>query len=111
ASRNGATGVELDLEFSADGIPILMHDDTVDRTTNGSGPLSMMSFSELRRLDAAAKHRFRSKFVDEKIPTLEEAVKECIKLQLTIYFDVKGHPDEVHPTKLAHIIKDMQPMS
>ncbi|XP_038147367.1 glycerophosphodiester phosphodiesterase 1 isoform X2 [Cyprinodon tularosa] len=94
ASRNGATGVELDLEFSADGIPILMHDETVDRTTNGSGPLSKMSFSELRKLDAAAKHRLRSKFVGEKIPTLEEAVKKCIKLQLTIYFDVKGHPDE-----------------
>ncbi|XP_014885464.1 glycerophosphodiester phosphodiesterase 1 [Poecilia latipinna] len=94
ASRNGATGVELDLGFSADGVPILMHDDTVDRTTNGSGPLNKMSFSELRKLDASAKHRFRSKFVGEKIPTLEEAVEECIKLKLTIYFDVKGHPDE-----------------
>lgn len=42
----------------------------------------------------------RDKFAGEKIPTLEEAVEECIKLQLTIYFDVKGHPDEVTPTKL-----------
>ena len=39
---------------------------------------------------------FRDKFAGERIPTLEEAVEECIKLQLTIYFDVKGHPDEVH---------------
>ena len=59
ASKNGATGVELDLEFSSDGIPILMHDDTVDRTTNGSGPLSQMRYSELSKLDAAAKHRLR----------------------------------------------------
>uniref|UniRef100_A0A671QCW4 Glycerophosphodiester phosphodiesterase 1-like n=1 Tax=Sinocyclocheilus anshuiensis TaxID=1608454 RepID=A0A671QCW4_9TELE len=59
ASENGATGVELDLEFTADGVPILMHDDTVDRTTNGSGPLSKLLFSELRKLDAAAKHRLR----------------------------------------------------
>lgn len=51
--------MELDLEFTADGVPILMHDDTVDRTTNGSGPLSKLLFSELRKLDAAAKHRFR----------------------------------------------------
>ncbi|KAM9856716.1 glycerophosphodiester phosphodiesterase 1 [Aulostomus maculatus] len=94
ASKNGATGVELDLEFSADGIPILMHDDTVDRTTNGSGKLSQIRFSDLSQLDAAAKHRLRDKFAGEKIPTLEEAVEECIKLQLTIYFDVKGHPDE-----------------
>lgn len=94
ASKNGATGVELDLEFSADGVPILMHDETVDRTTNGSGPLSKMKLSELGKLDAAAKHRLRDKFAGEKIPTLEEAVQECIKLQFTIYFDVKGHPDE-----------------
>uniref|UniRef100_UPI0037E93A10 glycerophosphodiester phosphodiesterase 1 isoform X1 n=2 Tax=Semicossyphus pulcher TaxID=241346 RepID=UPI0037E93A10 len=94
ASKNGASGVELDLEFSADGVPILMHDDTVDRTTNGSGPLSKMRLSELGKLDAAGKHRLKDKFAGEKIPTLEEAVEECIKLQLTIYFDVKGHPDE-----------------
>ncbi|CAL1601786.1 unnamed protein product [Knipowitschia caucasica] len=94
ASQNGATGVELDLEFSADGVPILMHDDTVDRTTNGSGPLSKIRFADLRKLDAAAKHRLRSKYSGEKIPTLEEAVEECIRLQLTIYFDVKSHPDE-----------------
>lgn len=39
----------------------------------------------------------REKFAGEKIPTLEEAVEECLRLQLTIYFDVKGHPDEVLP--------------
>ncbi|KAF3687407.1 Glycerophosphodiester phosphodiesterase 1 [Channa argus] len=94
ASKNGATGVELDLEFSSDGVPILMHDETVDRTTNGSGPLTQMRLSDLRKLDAAYKHRLREKFTGEKIPTLQEAVEECIKLQLTIYFDVKGHPDE-----------------
>ncbi|KAM6932233.1 glycerophosphodiester phosphodiesterase 1-like [Lycodopsis pacificus] len=94
SSKNGATGVEFDLEFSADGVPMLMHDETVDRTTNGSGPISQMTLSDLVKLDAAAKHRLRDKFAGEKIPTLEQAVEECIKLQLTIYFDVKGHPDE-----------------
>lgn len=49
----------MDLEFSEDGIPILMHDETVDRTTNGSGSLRHMKYSELVKLDAAAKHRLR----------------------------------------------------
>ncbi|CAK6974566.1 glycerophosphodiester phosphodiesterase 1 [Scomber scombrus] len=113
ANKNGATGVELDLEFSADGVPILLHDDTVDRTTNGSGPLSQIRFSDLGKLDAAAKHRLREKFAGEKIPTLEEAVEECIRLQLTIYFDVKGHPDEVRPTKqtIQTRLDYMQPVS
>lgn len=47
----------MDLEFSADGVPILMHDETVERTTNGSGSLRHMKMSELVGLDAAAKHR------------------------------------------------------
>ncbi|XP_048870448.1 glycerophosphodiester phosphodiesterase 1 [Brienomyrus brachyistius] len=94
ASANGATGVELDLEFTADGIPVLMHDETVDRTTNGSGFLKNLNFADLSNLDAAARHRLREKFHGEKIPSLQEAVEECILHQLTIYFDVKGHPDE-----------------
>ncbi|XP_077575771.1 glycerophosphodiester phosphodiesterase 1 isoform X1 [Stigmatopora nigra] len=94
ARKNGASGVELDLEFSADGVAILMHDESVDRTTNGSGLLSQMKFADLGKLDAAAKHRLREKFAGEKIPTLTQAVDECIKLKLSIYFDVKGHPDK-----------------
>lgn len=49
--------MELDLEFTADGVPILMHDDTVERTTNGSGSLRDLTFDEIRRLNPAAKHR------------------------------------------------------
>uniref|UniRef100_A0A8D0L4N3 Glycerophosphodiester phosphodiesterase 1 n=1 Tax=Sphenodon punctatus TaxID=8508 RepID=A0A8D0L4N3_SPHPU len=80
AAENGATGVELDLEFSADGFPILMHDDTVDRTTDGSGSLQDLTFEEIRKFNPAAKHR--------------EAVMECMHYNLTIYFDVKGHANQ-----------------
>uniref|UniRef100_A0A8D3CFX6 GP-PDE domain-containing protein n=1 Tax=Scophthalmus maximus TaxID=52904 RepID=A0A8D3CFX6_SCOMX len=95
ASRNGATGVELDLSFTADGVPVLMHDETVDRTTNGSGPIGKLQIVQLRRLDAAAHHRLKEKFRGEKVPTLREAVEECMRHQLTIFFDVKGQPDKV----------------
>lgn len=59
AAENGATCVELDLEFSADGVPILMHDDTVERTTDGAGRLQDLTFEEIRKLNPAAKHRLR----------------------------------------------------
>ncbi|XP_073351177.1 glycerophosphodiester phosphodiesterase 1-like [Pagrus major] len=94
ASRNGATGVELDLSFTADGVPVLMHDETLDRTTNGSGPVSKVQFVQLKRLDAAVRHRLKDKFSGEKVPTLQEAVEECIRHQLTIFFDVKDQPDK-----------------
>uniref|UniRef100_A0AAX7VRR8 GP-PDE domain-containing protein n=1 Tax=Astatotilapia calliptera TaxID=8154 RepID=A0AAX7VRR8_ASTCA len=103
ASRNGATGVELDLSFTADGVPVLMHDETVDRTTNGSGPISKLQFVQLRRLNAAAHHRMKDRFNVEKVPTLQEAVEECIRHQLTIFFDVKGQPDMMRQTD-PHVI-------
>ncbi|XP_068434982.1 glycerophosphodiester phosphodiesterase 1-like [Clinocottus analis] len=100
ASRNGATGVELDLSFTADGVPILMHDDTVDRTTNGSGPVGNLQLAQLKKLDAAARHRLKDKFTGEKVPTLQEAVEECIRHQLTIFFDVEGQADKA--TSVLH---------
>ncbi|XP_075996661.1 glycerophosphodiester phosphodiesterase 1-like isoform X1 [Genypterus blacodes] len=94
AGRNGATAVELDLSFTADGVPVLMHDETVDRTTNGSGTLNRLQFVQLRRMDASARHRLNGRFSGEKVPTLQEAVEESIRQQLTIFFDVRGQPDQ-----------------
>uniref|UniRef100_A0A8C7KCT0 Glycerophosphodiester phosphodiesterase 1 n=1 Tax=Oncorhynchus kisutch TaxID=8019 RepID=A0A8C7KCT0_ONCKI len=90
ASRNGATGVELDLGFTADGEAVLMHDETVDRTTNGTGGGIN---NKCLFLFSVAKH-FQEKFKGEKVPTLQEAVEECINHQLTIFFDVKDQPDK-----------------
>ena len=49
-----AAFVETDLQLTADGVPVLMHDWTVDRTTNGNGPVWSMTFDELERLDAGS---------------------------------------------------------
>ncbi|KAL8175447.1 UNVERIFIED_CONTAM: Glycerophosphocholine phosphodiesterase [Gekko kuhli] len=94
AAENGATGVELDLEFTADGVPILMHDETVDRTTDGSGSLRDLAFAEVRKFNPAAKHRLWRDYRGEKIPTLKEAVLESMHHDLIIYFDVKGHANQ-----------------
>ncbi|CAK6444645.1 unnamed protein product [Pipistrellus nathusii] len=94
AAKNGATGVELDIEFTADGIPILMHDNTVDRTTDGTGRICDLTFEQIRKLNPAANHRLRNDFPNEKIPTLREGVVESLNQNLTIYFDVKGHANQ-----------------
>ncbi|KAJ6657569.1 hypothetical protein lerEdw1_002284 [Lerista edwardsae] len=94
AADNGATGVEIDLEFTADGIPILMHDETVDRTTDGSGSLRDLTFTEIRQFNPCAKHRLWRDYRGEKVPTLKEAVLESMHNNLIIYFDVKGHADQ-----------------
>ncbi|XP_018863759.1 glycerophosphodiester phosphodiesterase 1 isoform X1 [Parus major] len=71
-----------------------MHDDTVERTTDGAGRLRDLTFEEIRKLNPSAKHRLRSQFQDEKVPTLREAVVESMHHNLTIYFDVKGHANQ-----------------
>ncbi|XP_062999593.1 glycerophosphodiester phosphodiesterase 1 isoform X2 [Elgaria multicarinata webbii] len=95
AAENGATGVEIDLEFTADGIPILMHDDTVDRTTDGSGSLRDLTYAEIRQFNPAAKHKLWRDYRGERIPTLKEAVWESMHHDLIIYFDVKGHANQM----------------
>ena len=51
----GVDAIEIDAQASADGVPVLMHDLTVDRTTNGTGDVASLSFDELRALDAGGE--------------------------------------------------------
>ena len=73
AVRLGANAIELDVHLSADGVPVVIHDDTVDRTTNGRGAVAAIAARDLRRLDAGAW--FSSRFRGERVPTLEEALE------------------------------------
>jgi len=70
ALQQGAQAFELDTMLSADGIPVVIHDRTVDRTTNGFGKVDQLSTKKLRTLDAGST--FSPKFANEKIPLLEE---------------------------------------
>jgi glycerophosphoryl diester phosphodiesterase len=69
----GADGVELDVHLSADGVPVVIHDFTVDATTDGSGRVADMTLAQLKQLDAGSY--FDPAFAGERIPTLEEVLK------------------------------------
>ena len=68
----GVDGIEFDIHASADGVPVLIHDETLDRTTDGSGPVSALTFAQLRALDAGA--RYAAGYAGERIPALHEVV-------------------------------------
>lgn len=87
AIRLGADLIECDVHLSADGVPVIIHDDTVDRTTNGRGAVSALACARLRRLDAGAW--FSSRFRGERIPTLEEAL-ECARGRCGLNLEIKG---------------------
>lgn len=63
AAEQGADGVEFDVQLSADGCPVVIHDDTVERTTNGRGVVTALTLEQLKRLDTGQ---------GQQIPTLDE---------------------------------------
>ena len=75
AMAQGAAIVECDVHLSADGVPIVIHDERVDRTTDGSGEVSSLTLAELRRLDAGGW--LNGRFAGEHIPTLDETLELC----------------------------------
>lgn len=72
AEQQGADGIELDVHLSRDGIPVVIHDDRVDRTTNGVGAVAELRARELRSLDAG--RWFAPRFSGEKIPLLADVL-------------------------------------
>ncbi|GAL64865.1 glycerophosphodiester phosphodiesterase [Algibacter lectus] len=73
AIRLGAQMIEFDVQLTKDNILVIMHDDTVDRTTNGHGLVSKLTFEEIRKLDAGSWKS--AKYVGEKIPTLYDVLQ------------------------------------
>lgn len=68
----GADGIELDVHLSADGVPVVIHDETLERTTDGVGAVASATVEELRSLDAGGW--FDPHFAGTSLPTLEEAL-------------------------------------
>ncbi|HEY8768064.1 MAG TPA: glycerophosphodiester phosphodiesterase family protein [Dehalococcoidia bacterium] len=87
----GAEGIEIDVQASADWVPILMHDLTVDRTTNGSGEVAALSLAELRALDAGG----------EPVPTLAE-VLDLTQGRVLLIMEIKQPGIEEHIARVVH---------
>ena len=87
AKKLGFQWVEVDVKISGDLIPILLHDDTLERTTNGKGlPINFL-YEDLKKLDAGMF--FYNKPTKIFIPTLEEVVKFCLKNKIGINIELK----------------------
>jgi glycerophosphoryl diester phosphodiesterase len=91
AIRQGADAIELDAKLCADGEVVILHDQTVNRTTNGTGDISQLPLAEIKKLDAGSY--FDSAFRGEPIPTLAEVFETVgqrtyINVELTNYASV-----------------------
>jgi glycerophosphoryl diester phosphodiesterase len=104
----GADGMEMDLQLTRDGAVVVIHDDTLDRTTDGRGRVTDLSLAEIKRADAGVK--FGSAYHGERVPTLTEVIdlvktsgNDRVRLNLEIKFGEgrEGTPADLEERILA----------
>ena len=103
AGENGFWGAECDIQRTADGQWVLMHDPKVDRMTDGKGEVSAMRFDELRALTIDAGSNV-SQYPDTGIPTLEEYLDVCSTYGLHAVIEIKESVKEEDLPALAAIL-------
>ncbi|MFJ6108463.1 glycerophosphodiester phosphodiesterase [Pseudarthrobacter sp. NPDC092401] len=100
ATALGADVIELDVQLSRDGVPVVIHDDTLDRTTNGSGAVRCMDWDQLVQLDAGSW--FGSGFAGEGIPALGDVLAWAADCGVGLLIEIKTHP--VHDPDAAELL-------
>lgn len=87
SKEKGFKYVECDVSFTSDGHAVLLHDDTIDRTSNGTGNINAMTLEEVRALDFGSWKA--EDYAGEQIPTFEEFILLCKRLGLHPYIELK----------------------
>jgi glycerophosphoryl diester phosphodiesterase len=100
AHEIGAEGIELDVQLTKDNVPVVIHDEHVKRTTNGTGFVKDFTLEKIKKLDAGSW--FAPKFHNETIPTLEEVLKWIKDTPLQLNIELKN--DEVDYEGLEKIV-------
>jgi glycerophosphoryl diester phosphodiesterase len=106
----GFRAVEFDAMLSADGVPVLIHDDTLERTTSGHGAVAAHTAAQLAQLDAGSW--LGPRFAGEPVPTLAAAIALCRARSIWINLEIKPAPGaelrtgEVVARTAAHLYED-----
>lgn len=103
AFEMGADMLELDVQLSKDGQPVVIHDDSLERTSDGKGQVGALTLSELKRLDAGSW--YAASYAGERIPTLEEVLKRFGgRIGLLIELKLPSHYPGLEE-KVAEVVK------
>ncbi|TYL44479.1 glycerophosphodiester phosphodiesterase family protein [Dickeya sp. ws52] len=109
AAQRGATWLEVDVKLTRDCQPVIIHDDRVDRTTNGRGLVAGLTLAEIRRLEARAQ--YGEAFAGVTIPTLQELITCVLELDMGLQLELKPTAgDDVETAEVAlAVLKSMWP--
>ncbi len=90
AADMGVKWIEMDVKLTRDGVPIIFHDETLERTTNGSGLVAETDYEDIKQLEAGSW--YAESFTGIQIPTLEEAVEVLLRHNLGLNLEIKPCP-------------------
>lgn len=99
--------VEFDVMPTSDGVPIIFHDETLNRTTDGRGLVSDFPYTYLRSLDAGKW--FNPIYSGEHIPTLATVLEFLQEMKMSANIEIKASP-ALEASLISRVIKDMQPL-
>ncbi|QJD87243.1 glycerophosphodiester phosphodiesterase [Cohnella herbarum] len=100
--EQGCDAIELDIHLSKDGEIIVCHDETIDRTSDGTGAIRELTVAEIKRADAGGW--FSEKYAGERIPLLEE-VFELVPSSIMINIEIKSSFEQRLETTLARLLR------
>ncbi len=95
-AAHGYRAFECDVKLSADGVPFLLHDATLERTTSGRGPAAALPWSELSRLDAGGWHS--AGFAGEPLASFAAVAAFCLRNAFALNVELKPSPGAEHET-------------
>jgi len=96
AAELGCRWVGLDVKLTKDSVPVIFHDDTLERTTNGSGNIADMLYADIQDLDAGSW--YSDGFAGVAIPTLEEAIEVLYQHNLGLNLEINPSPGRENET-------------
>lgn len=102
----GCEAIECDVQLTRDGRLVMLHDLTVDRTTDGHGLLADLTWDDVRRLDAGAW--FGPEHAGARVPLLDEALDLAISAGIPLCIEIKGTPDDAPrvAAAVARVLRD-----
>ncbi|MFM2486926.1 glycerophosphoryl diester phosphodiesterase [Celerinatantimonas yamalensis] len=92
AAKHNIGWVEVDVQLSQDGVPVIIHDETVNRCSNGSGSVRELSWQQLQQLDFGSW--FAEQYQQERIPNLSQLLACCKELALKLNLEIKLYPED-----------------
>ncbi len=110
AGKFAIAGIELDVQLSKDGVMIVIHDERLDRTTNGSGFVKDYTYDQLLAFDAGSW--FHPQFVKQKLPKLAEVIDWAKQREKSYIVNIELKNDQIHyeglEEKVLHLIEEYQ---